>query len=340
MKHNLLMTLTLLMGSCICSNAQISIRTEDSMVQTQQVEVYDSLSNFILNRDRTTILNGYPTEDLALSDLNGQFKKYIGQNIYILPLAKEERFYSRDSEYDKLRGKYYIIDGFEFKLYNNYSGGCRLENIIFKLRTEGGQQYRWEVSSYNLDDALLVGYYEKLKHKSVGNTFVYTGRSKGEPKRLIIESSLSVDTRTNQSVALEYGEEWLCTDIQLVDDGILMQLYAILTNSNGNEIKARIRNQVLQGVETNAAFFSSFMEKKEYAGWTDSLAVKYGFENASLILEKKVKIGMSGAMCLESWGIPDSMNRTILDGMEKEQWVYETGRYLYFENGILTAIQQ
>ena len=298
------------------------------------------MSNFSLNLDADIVINGYSTENLALSDLNSRFKKYIGQNIYILPLPKEEvRYSSRDSKNDKLRGKYYIIDGVEFKLYESYSG-FKLDNVIFKLRAENGQQCKWEVASYNLDDALLVGYYEKLKHKSVGNTFVYTGRSKGEPKRLIIESSLSVDTRTNQSIALEYGEEWLCTDIQLVDDGILMQLYAILTNSNGNEIKARIENRVLKGVETNAAFFSSFMEKNEYTGWKDSLVVKYGLENAILILEKRVKIGMSDAMCLESWGAPDSKNTTILNGTETEQWVYKTGSYLYFDNGILTAIQQ
>ena len=48
---------------------------------------------------------------------------------------------------------------------------------------------------------------------------------------------------------------------------------------------------------------------------------------------------MSDTMCLESWGAPDSKNRPILIGVETEQWVYETKSYLYFDNGILTAIQ-
>ena len=39
----LLTTLTILIGSCIHSNAQISIRTETYTKQIQQVEVYDSL---------------------------------------------------------------------------------------------------------------------------------------------------------------------------------------------------------------------------------------------------------------------------------------------------------
>lgn len=138
---------------------------------------------------------------------------------------------------------------------------------------------------------------------------------------------------------MKNGEEWLCTDIQLVDDEITMQLYAIFTNSDGNEIKARIENRFLTKGEIHAAFFSCFMEKNEYIGWKESLVEKYGLENALLIIEKKVKIGMSDTMCLESWGEPDSKNRTILNGVETEQWVYETKSYLYFDNGILTAIQ-
>ncbi len=82
------------------------------------------------------------------------------------------------------------------------------------------------------------------------------------------------------------------------------------------------------------------MEKNEYTGWKESLAAKYGFGNAQLIVAKKVRIGMSDTMCLESWGKPDSKNITILSGTETEQWVYKTGSYLYFDNSILTAIQK
>ena len=38
-------------GSCTYSNAQISIRTEVNTKPTQQIEKYDSLSNFNLNYD-------------------------------------------------------------------------------------------------------------------------------------------------------------------------------------------------------------------------------------------------------------------------------------------------
>ncbi len=39
-----------------------------------------------------------------------------------------------------------------------------------------------------------------------------------------------------------------------------------------------------------------------------------------------------------SWGKPKKVNRTVLSGKATEQWVYPGG-YLYFEKGVLVAIQ-
>jgi hypothetical protein len=40
-----------------------------------------------------------------------------------------------------------------------------------------------------------------------------------------------------------------------------------------------------------------------------------------------------------SWGKPDDINRTITAYGTREQWVYGYRSYLYFDDGILTAIQ-
>lgn len=40
------------------------------------------------------------------------------------------------------------------------------------------------------------------------------------------------------------------------------------------------------------------------------------------------------------WGHPSSVNKTTTVRGTSEQWVYDVGRYLYFDNGILTAIQE
>lgn len=73
----------------------------------------------------------------------------------------------------------------------------------------------------------------------------------------------------------------------------------------------------------------------------ERLAPKYGKATAKMMIEGKVRIGWSKQMCKESWGEPDDINRAIGSWGTHEQWVYGDiyCDYLYFENGILTTIQ-
>jgi hypothetical protein len=54
-----------------------------------------------------------------------------------------------------------------------------------------------------------------------------------------------------------------------------------------------------------------------------------------------VTIGMSedDVISQSSWGRPEHINRTTTRHGVREQWVYGGRNYLYFEDGILTAIQ-
>ena len=53
-----------------------------------------------------------------------------------------------------------------------------------------------------------------------------------------------------------------------------------------------------------------------------------------------ISIGMTSGQVLESnWGKPSKVNTTATAHTVREQWVYRSG-YLYFENGILTAVQK
>lgn len=52
-----------------------------------------------------------------------------------------------------------------------------------------------------------------------------------------------------------------------------------------------------------------------------------------------VQLGMNQEMCRVAWGEPYRNNRTIVNGLIHEQWVYGWHHDLYFENGILTGIQ-
>ncbi len=56
------------------------------------------------------------------------------------------------------------------------------------------------------------------------------------------------------------------------------------------------------------------------------------------IIDNKVFLGMTREQVIESWGEPSSKNVTIVASGRHEQWVYH-GRYLYFDNNLLTGIQ-
>jgi hypothetical protein len=40
-----------------------------------------------------------------------------------------------------------------------------------------------------------------------------------------------------------------------------------------------------------------------------------------------------------TWGSPEKINRTTTANKVSEQWVYSGYRYIYFDDGIVTAIQ-
>lgn len=67
-------------------------------------------------------------------------------------------------------------------------------------------------------------------------------------------------------------------------------------------------------------------------------AAKWGAATAKDIVEGYVRIGWNKAKCRMSWGEPRDINTTIGIWGRHEQWCYDSS-YLYFENGILTSIQ-
>jgi hypothetical protein len=58
------------------------------------------------------------------------------------------------------------------------------------------------------------------------------------------------------------------------------------------------------------------------------------------IANGEVVIGMTGEECVRAWGWPESVNTTDTARVLHSHWFYSGGQYVYFENGILTSIQQ
>lgn len=56
--------------------------------------------------------------------------------------------------------------------------------------------------------------------------------------------------------------------------------------------------------------------------------------------DPRIGLSQSNVLWHTSWGPPRDIHRTTTRSGVREQWVYSSSRYLYFENGILTAIQE
>jgi hypothetical protein len=71
--------------------------------------------------------------------------------------------------------------------------------------------------------------------------------------------------------------------------------------------------------------------------WTDKTSYYY-----KTCIKPSARIGMTSTQVRDEteWGRPEKINKTITARGVREQWVYWSGEYLYFDNGKLTAIQQ
>lgn len=99
--------------------------------------------------------------------------------------------------------------------------------------------------------------------------------------------------------------------------------------STSNEIK-RLGRQI----ETSESIIADIERRQR-------LADRYDERTIRAINGQQIFIGMDRGAVLESWGTPDDINRTTTGRGTSEQLVYRRGsaRYVYIDNGVVTAIQ-
>lgn len=323
------------------ANCQISTRSSDvSVVDYRQP--YDSLSNFEFDYD--VISKEYYSCEDAKKYVMSELSRYENQKIYFVEMPKKKAAQNKEwrisDDLSRLRGKYYTIFKIEPKIEKSYSGTYKLDKIVFKIVDDSGKKTKWVTPPYSCDDAVLVGYYDRLKSESVGKHFIYNGIVTGKRANFINPelTHKALNTRSNKTIPLNFGEEWTCTDIQLVDDDIVIQLYAVFENFKGDEILARIENIFKTKGEQDVTFYSCFVREDKYSDYKANLIKQFGEDSANKILMHTVSLGMTEEMCKEAWGNPIEINSTHLDGKTLIQWVYNNS-FLYFDNGILTSVQ-
>lgn len=167
---------------------------------------------------------------------------------------------------------------------------------------------------------------------------------------------------SNKEVYLEmgYGGEsgfYQCNKIEITNtsDKIPLYEYIMLLTKDNTEKRLPISEKIAKYIVLADEYREEqrLLKEKEEREEQEQQAIfaqeeaqekarlikKYGKRKAQLILDEKVEIGFTKQMCIEAWGEPQDINRTITRNRVHEQWVYGIGCYLYFEGNYLTAIQ-
>ena len=222
---------------------------------------------------------------------------------------------------DKISQKYqYYISAYSTNYrHNNNSFNTFTSSILFEddLISQCKQKY---------DNAYIAALTDSLLNKEI---YLSSGAKRGFYicENISIENIGTKEPCYNYIFTLRQEEDIIKLPIQNdMSHIVLADIY---------REEQRIKEEQRQREE---AEYQSMLEKEERE-YKASLIKKYGKKNALLILENAVQIGFTKEMCVEAWGEPYDINRTVTKNGVHEQWVYDIGRYLYFDGNILTAIQ-
>jgi len=267
-----------------------------------------------------------------------------GKYFTIIDIKGKEPYGSK--EYKKLEDVD-LEDGREWQL-----------SLKITLRNESNQDILyWIVDQARFigNPFFLVPYFEKQRDIFLNQNIVlrYSDRTNTKLQDLI-------DVNTGAIINIKYGEVWTCSDISFVDskDSYYLNCFYFLKNGD-REVKIELgsgfvndyfmletefKRQKLekQKKEEERQKEQQEREKKEQQEkikFRNDCIAKWGQKMGSYIAEGKVVLGMNKEMCIASWGNPIDINRTIVKGLTSEQWVYGWGTYLYFDNGVLSAMQ-
>lgn len=320
-------TITLLLTAMTVTIAFGQITTTKVAPKVDQVDntPYDSTENY-----------------LELSPM-----KYVGQELYLKGEAESLRKYgysnfvldynkstlgridnsniykccdSYNSKYEDLNGKYFkVLDVIKHPkaASGNSTDDLYGKKWFLKLKEkESGDIVYFQYSGQykHTFPFIVVGFFEKQKKRVAGMEFIFS------------ENYLASSTEitTGKPISNTIGQVWKCVDLTI--DEKYYNLSLIVENTLGEK--------------TTVSYDRVF--GKYHLAYTVSEAANYrklfGSDNFDLVLQGKVKIGFTKEMCRLSWGEPKDINETITSGKKSEQWVY-VKNYLYFDNGVVTAMQ-
>lgn len=186
---------------------------------------------------------------------------------------------------------------------------------------------KWEPGpgSFFNNNLIVDGYFKKLCSESKGGKLVYKDSFTLSPALYKLGDGSPISGVKENSI-------FDIKDVTYIKNNDYAALSYILSSPE-------------YGVAFAPVYSSSYItydkylaEQKALKERLQALTRKYGSANAKLIMDGKVKLGFTKAMCEEAWGKPSDINKSSGSWGTSEQWVYGNGNYLYFKNGKLTSI--
>jgi len=325
--------------------SQISKIYVEQPAKVENTHPYDSLENINFKNAKQHIGQTIYLKEDSWSKENGG---YVLIHLYTIPLFES----NNNALYKSVPSK--DINGFNVCDYEQLK--CK-SFYVNKLLPNNKAEFSWDKNKWclqlvettskdivylffdELDNPfryfLTTGYFEKLKKTYIGKEYIYKDfRWEGLNKEDNEGGLYSLNDGTERT-DIPKDTRIKCIDMAIKSGGD-NEIIAIMENSKYGKSYTRfceIENPDYGNKIQTLEAYNKDIARNKY------IIKKYGAQNAKLIFEGKVKIGFTKQMCIKSWGEPEEINKTSGSYGVHEQWVYGTGSYLYFENGILTTIQ-
>ncbi len=186
----------------------------------------------------------------------------------------------------------------------------KYQKITIILYNNNGNEIAMELKKFQIQFISKEQYIEQIENEQIENEKIEKEkRNKEKEKQENEEKLIAIKQIENEKIEKEKINRE--KQEKLIDKKNIENIKLAKAN---NEIKKKLRKE--------------------------NLIKKYGYEYGTTIFEGQVAIGMTKEMCIDAWGKPHDINRTVGKEYIMEQWVYNLKSYLYFDkSGLLKTIQ-
>ena len=239
--RTLLIAITLASGG-EAVHAQLNIVPEaEGIVEIKagDAPAYDSLYNVNSNNVRsqlgqTLFLKGDQLAKSIDGYVGSFYRKPVFHTTYETTRFTYHGPFTQKTPYNDVTGKYYIVT----RILENRKGATDPCNYSYSLELtekESGEKMYWLFSGNSDEDFINIGFYEKLKARSMGKTY----RSLGTRVELLEEGGVMIP---------EKHKKFTCTDI-----GITLHksggVFLILQDKDGRKVKGETQFGILYDFE-------------------------------------------------------------------------------------------